>query len=866
MSHKDEIQPVQTMLNSITNEIGDEKLSFYDEELSVVEVITLLSTIWKASQELGNFCSHQIDGRTVCYWLLRALLIIKLESEEIAFLFYEHDESAPDVAVPEKGLLTLKHTGDLGKFFNQLHPVYLTDTQEAETKILNVTHDIFITALISVIRLYDSGYFRSLTEETVNGMVIMAEAASGIDLSRFPAKHTSEMVVALANKCIQLHEGSYNLGLAKGALKIIFERMGRELSLKGSAMFVRAVNNDNPLYSPSHNTLLAKLVQPWSYWARRRRREESLNAQELYLLSFILSQTVPKTALVNVGQSRVEVMESIKLYLEDEEQGLLRWMLSNTRRIKQAAAKCDLDFSEVQFLMFNHIIYGWCSGYGAGVNFDLNCTGERQLLWQRFDPNTIKMIFDVSVSYIQISTWKKEFGVSRLQFARSTLECIIGVFRHVDLFKIQPAKCAFQSRIVVWIEKIVLAIAPQARDPSSVLTLRELASVVSALSSTKRAIHANGYLPFKTAHDLNKKIEGILERQLIAAIEVAEIQRQAVENCFRILDEAVQANMRLTLAGIPYLGISLQTEELYIANVLVEELIMRTVKNLFVSADFLLQLVNAGRPDLAAIWLFVLKKTFDSYAAFIGKEAIWTDLSMTEQQVFKRNTLIATTIIDQFLRRQENGSASFYSKAQELGISPGEQINTEPTSDLMTLRWLSPVLENAIRTEITKYQPMYGHQSSSNRSSDSVSNHSETTRHSREKGTFTNSFESQVFGYVRDYLEKLRHLGTVKSYALQPNIRIFKCEIDLVVEVMLADDSSMILLIECEGESWHSTFGVRNPLDIAKAKVKTSPELWKLVGVATVPGIVTVPHREFKSRRGTEQRRYVESLLAEWFV
>lgn len=854
-----------TTLNSINGEFGKVDFSTYDEELSVIEVINLLTAIWNVSQTVRNPSIDIIDDRTACYWLLRVMLMINLESEEIDNLLngqIESPEESQEENVSDKELLGLQFTPNLGRFYCSLRPVYGHDDQHTKTNVLTIPNDLFITALRAVIRLADSGYFRPLNEETVNGIVIIAKAASTMDLRKFPPKHTSEMVAELAERCVTLHKGSFHLGLSRGALKIIFEKMGRELSLKGSAMFVKAVNNDNPFYSATHNTLLAKLVQPWSYWARRRRREESLNAHELYLLSFILSQTVPKTALVNVVQSRVEVMESIKLYLE--EQALLRWMLYRSGRIRQAAAKCDLPFSEVQFLMFNHIIYGWCSGYGAGVNFNWNSTGERQLLWQHFDLETLKIMLDVSVNYIQDRNWKAEFGVSRLQFARSTLECIVGTFRHVDLFNIQPAKYAFQKRIVAWIEKIITAITPNSRDPSFMLTLREISSIAAAMSSTKRALHANGYLPFENANDLNRQIEAILQQQLISAIEFSEKTLQEVQDCFDILDDCVTNNTALTINVASNLARLMVTNDLYRANLLVEELVMRTVKSFFVATDLLVQLINAGRQDLATIWLFVLKRMLETYSAFLGSDSIWTELSTTEQEVLKRNALIALTIIDNVLGNQENGFAFFHSKAVELGIAPEDQSISCATSELATLRWLSPTLEQTIRNEVAKYQPTYGEQSASIYKNDPLPSYTTHRVQSREKGTFTNSFESQVHGYVKDYLEKLKDRGTIKSYALRPNIRVFYCEIDLVVEIIRNDNCRIIRLIECEGESWHSTFGVRNPLDVTKTKVKTSPVLWKMVGVTEVPRIVAISHREFKSRRGTEQRSYVESLLSDW--
>jgi hypothetical protein len=849
--------------------------TLFDEELSVSDAIKSLTSIWTICQEIRKNATYLIDPRTVCYWLLRFILYLDLESDEINNLF--NQECVPCEVFPRGIFETIEMINSTGpdhskNFRTMLTPINEPLATSNDSNILTIPGDLFLIALRAVIQLADSGYFRPMNEATVDGIVTMAQAASTMDLSTFSPTQTSEIVAELAQRCVELNEGSLHLGLAIDSLRIIFEKMGRELSLKGCAVFVRAVNDDNSFYSPRHNTMLAKTAQPLSYWARRKRREEWLKADELYLLCVILSQTVAKTALVNVEERRIEFMELIKLYLEEQE--LLIWMLSNTKRILKAGLTCDLNFSEVQFLMFNHIIFGWCSGYGAGVNFSwtiplfvVHSLGDRKLLWQTFDLEAVQKMLDLSVTYIQMPRWRPDFGVTRLQFASSTLECIVGIFRHVDLFQKQGTKYAFQNRIVGWIERIINSITLNSHEPSSVLTLREHSGIVAAISATKRALDANSFLPFKNGHVLNELIENILDQQLRDGIKISEVMFEKIQVCFNKLDEYAKEYSRRSIVIASDRYIPMSAEDLHTADELIHELITRTVKGLFIASDFLLQMVNAKREDLATAWLFVVRKIIDKYSFFRPDTTIWSELSRTEQEVFKRNILIATTTIDRFLLKQVDGETFFCQKAMELGLESNDKRGLDLSADLSTLRWLSPVLENAILREITKYQPTYGDtiQSDDNtpyRSHEGRFPQRTRFRHnSRDRGTFTNSFESQVFGYVRAYLQKLQDAGSIKSFILQPNIRVFKCEIDLVIELRRADNSPYLLLLECAGESWHSTFGVSNHLDVTKIQVKTSPVLWNLLGVKQVPEIITIPHREFKSRRGHEQRSYVEDLI-----
>jgi hypothetical protein len=316
------------------------------------------------------------------------------------------------------------------------------------------------------------------------------------------------------------------------------------------------------------------------------------------------------------------------------------------------------------------------------------------------------------------------------------------------------------------------------------------------------------------------------------------------------------------------------TKYLHTSDALVNELITRTVKGLFASTDFLLQLISAGRHDLAAIWLFVVKKLVDTYWND-AKEDIWVNLSRTEQEVFKRNILISTINIDQRLRSQDEGTAPVYRRAKELNLVQDTDCTIDLTNKLATLRWLSEPLADTISEEIAHYHPTYGDPKFA-RLSNQINhlrphkkngiNRIQPTPDSRQRQAFANSFEQEVFRYVRDYLNRLKNSGFIKSFELQPNIRLFKCEIDLVIEVMLPDGTPIILLLECEGESWHSTFGVRNPLDVAKLGLTTSKVMWKLIGVTTIPDIVTISYREFKSKATTlERKNYVESLIANCF-
>lgn len=306
------------------------------------------------------------------------------------------------------------------------------------------------------------------------------------------------------------------------------------------------------------------------------------------------------------------------------------------------------------------------------------------------------------------------------------------------------------------------------------------------------------------------------------------------------------------------------TKYLHTSDALVNELITRTVKGLFASTDFLLQLISAGRHDLAAVWLFVVKKIFDTYSAFRPKKDIWYELSETEQEVFKRNILISTINIDQRLRSQDEGTAPVYRRAKELNLVQDTDCTIDLNNQLATLRWLSDNLAKTISGEITQYHPTYGDPKFT-RLSNQI-DHLRPHKKNRINRIEPNSFEQQVFRYVRDYLNRLKYSGSIKYFELQQNIRLFKCEIDLVIEVMLPDGTPIILLLECEGESWHSTFGVRNPLDVAKLGLKTSHVLWKLIGVTTIPDIVTISYREFKSNATRlEQKKYVESLIANCF-
>jgi hypothetical protein len=830
-----------------------------DQELSVRKPILSLICIWNISQTIGNDSTYPIDPRTACYWVLRVVLNIILESDGANILSTQRYTGNKIIS---KSLIASNTVPYNKNFYGELTATSRT-SRNPEDNILTISEDLIARLLNAVMQLAESSYFQPLNEDTVNAIVTMAQAASTIDLDQFSPEDTSNLVAELAHRCVDTNKGCLHLGMTLNSLKIIFEKMGHDLSLKGLAMFVKAVNNDNPYYSPDHNILLAKAVQQWAFWARYKRRNRHLEPEEFFLLGFMLSKTVSKTALFNVNEGRIEFIESIKLYLK--KQNGIDLMIANPRIIHNSGLRCGIPVSEVQFLMFNHTIYGWCSSYGAGVKFSLSNTSERTLLWQQFELGTIQRLFDKSVSYIQRLNWSPYFGVSRLQFASSTLECIIGIFRHADLFNNRgPTKHNFQIHIVSWITQIITAITLHSGDRGAFATIRDISGFVSALSSTKRAVHSNGYLPFENGQALDEQIERILDQQLLAAIELSEDMFKNIELCFRNIDAYVKENHERTITIVPSLSTPMTTKYLHTANALVNELITRTVKGLFASTDFLLQLISAGRHDLAAVWLFVVKKIFDTYSAFRPKKDIWYELSETEQEVFKRNILISTINIDQRLRSQDEGTAPVYRRAKELNLVQDSDCTIDLNNQLATLRWLSDNLAKTISGEITQYHPTYGDPKFT-RLSNQI-DHLRPHKKNRINRIEPNSFEQQVFRYVRDYLNRLKYSGSIKYFELQQNIRLFKCEIDLVIEVMLPDGTPIILLLECEGESWHSTFGVRNPLDVAKLGLKTSHVLWKLIGVTTIPNIVTISYREFKSNATRlEQKKYVESLIANCF-
>ena len=862
--------------------ISEYDFLFFDEELPVRDAIGLLIGLWEVAQVLSSEATYPIEVKAACYWLMRVILSINLESDEVVNVLYNQigqtSVSSSMIApadiledfVPIRNICLRPNNGgfslQLSNFEGNLRDL-------EGSNILRITEHLFLKALKAVILLADSGHFRPLNERTVDGLVVIAQAAYSLDLSKFSSMQTSELVTELAHKCVDLNVGSQHLGLAINALRVIFEKMGNELTLKGSAMFVRAVNMDNPYYSPGHNTLLAKTIQQWSFWARQRRREQQhlelgrrrqLEPEEFFLLSFILSETDAKTALVNVEEGRIEFMESLKLFLEN--QSKLKKMLNTDRRIRAAALKCGMSFSEVQFLMFNQISFGWCSGYGAGVSFDFteNNSNERQLLWQHFDLETIAKLLDRSVQFIKQRIWRKDYGVSRIQFISSTLECILGVFRHVDLFKMQPCGLNLEERIIGWIQKILMSATPKFSDDPMQLPLRDISIIMGVMSSTKRSLHADGFLPFPVDNRLEEKIEEIINQQFEMALQSTVDMFYKINTCIETHDEyVVGLHAKRTTAILPSKYRPLITKNIYYASAIVEELITQTAKGIFTASEFLLQLVKAKREDLATLWLFVVAKLFDTYESFNLDQQIWSELSKTEQEVFKRNMLIATTIIDAFLRAESEGIAPYFTQALELGLVEKNTRKIIPKGNFTTLKWLSPALKNIIHREITRYRPSYGDETISVH--DGQKNRNNTVIYNwREKGTFANSFEAQVFGLIQEFLESSRKRGLLKSFALRPNIRIFKCEIDLVVELRLPNDAFSIILVECEGESWHSTFGVRNDLDVAKDKIKRSPALWKLVGIDTIPEIVAISHRLFRSKNANEQRRYIELLVNQW--
>jgi hypothetical protein len=882
------------ILNSLSQE---KKLSLCSEKsLKPDETLIVLYRLWEISVQFSEkHFEHQpelkVKPKKICFWLVRSAIKANLENDEIEILMLAKSGgialqlcnnqrqakvlvalslAAIKILSPEQIDKLAPSKNDnvddacynfiVATFKGSLPKLRGLDSWEEESIQLSVVFQDVVDTILSLGEfLRNSG---DSPDKFAHNVTTLAEGTHLVDKERFFANPLFCLGGIAVELVIKESKNQRNLGEKIGPLGLIFREiggMGHNLNLEVLALLVQAVGYDHPFRGKEHNRLLSRILPSWSYWAHTKRLSgqplEPLEFRWLVIILFEMTSHFPNR--VKRGRD-LEFLLPIFLFLRN--QGVLLQIAQDIENWEPQLSGFYGTQSATEFLEKVFALYSWIGNYGLAVT---GAQGSHSFyLWQAIKIRTFSGCIEAAkllcfpgngISFSDTNAATTLDSESTTQLTVAVLEALFKVFRQEKIIKNLGKFCKREGPIVIKEWFFIFVNSWQSiKFENEFIPVRNIPGMMEILSRLRCVIDPESLIP-SNQHDrflFSRKIESLESTVFDRAWTIFDFE----------LKEARSLGDKLVSLGFLSLSIrSPESEDQTISGnsqrlKFSSRLLLIKLNELtFSSSTFLITLLKADRKDLAIKWLIMIKRVTEEAFRYEGPSSIWWSFTYERKFSFLRNVFHGDMLLNEeidSLRRSGNLADSLLYQNFDLDDKVKAWIRSSSGTALDLLpRSIGMEIEDANNSN-----NRYHFHSYFGIKEDYLDN-------KKSLNLFEQKVEKRLYEGVFD--KAMRH-NIIKDFKFYNNSTLAMLKVDIMIEFSTLSNIKKLILIRCNGPSWHHFFEVSTPYD------KLANKILSVYKPKDLPFdeifLVQVEGKKFSSKElGQDGYLYLQSLFRHIF-